>query len=177
MSDRDDLLKLIRELAVVHGKVTLSSGVEADYYVDLRRITLHHQAAPLVGRVMLDLTTDWTFDAVGGLTLGADPVAAAMVHAAGPARQLDAFVVRKTGKAHGLQRRIEGPDTTGRPVLAVEDTSTTGGSVLSAVEALREVGAKIVGVAVIVDRGAGDAVRAAGLDYRAAYTLGELGLS
>jgi orotate phosphoribosyltransferase len=177
MSDRDDLLALIRDLAVVHGRVTLSSGREADYYVDLRRITLHHVAAPLVGRVMLDVTAGWDFDAAGGLTLGADPVGAAILHAAAAAgRSLDAFVVRKQGKAHGLQRRVEGPDVAGRRVLAVEDTSTTGNSVLAAVEALRAAGAEVVGVAVIVDRGAGDAVRAAGLEYRYAYTMADLGL-
>ncbi|MEU5562963.1 MULTISPECIES: orotate phosphoribosyltransferase [Micromonospora] len=177
MGDHDDLRKFITDLAVVHGRVVLSSGIEADWYVDLRRVTLHNQAAPLVGRVMLDLTADWDFDAVGGLTLGADPVAASMLHAAAPTdRPLDAFVVRKAGKAHGLQRRIEGPDVAGRRVLAVEDTSTTGSSVLAAVEALREAGAEVIGVAVIVDRGAGDAVRAAGLPYRAAFTLADLGL-
>jgi orotate phosphoribosyltransferase len=177
MSDRDALLALIRELAVVHGRVTLSSGREADHYVDLRRITLHHEAAPLVGRVMLAVTEGWEYDAAGGLTLGADPVGAAMLHAAAAAgRKLDAFVVRKQGKAHGLQRRVEGPDVAGRRVLAVEDTSTTGNSVLAAVEALREAGAEIAGVAVIVDRGAGDAVRAAGLEYRYAYTMDDLGL-
>ena len=164
--------------AVVHGRVTLSSGKEADYYVDLRRITLSGEAAPLVGRVMLDLTADWSYDAVGGLTLGADPVATAMLHAAaGRGQKLDAFVVRKEGKAHGLQRRIEGPDVAGRRVLAVEDTSTTGGSVLTAVEALRQAGADVVGVAVIVERGAADAVHAAGLDYRAAYMLADLDLT
>ncbi|SCL38308.1 orotate phosphoribosyltransferase [Micromonospora pallida] len=177
MGDRDDLRKFISDLAVVHGRVVLSSGREADWYVDLRRVTLHHQAAPLVGRVLLDLTADWEFDAVGGLTLGADPVGLSMLHAAATVgRPLDAFVVRKQGKAHGLQRRIEGPDVSGRRVLAVEDTSTTGGSVLNAVEALREAGAEVVGVAVIVDRGAGDVVQAAGLAYRAAYTLADLGL-
>ncbi|HEY9475833.1 MAG TPA: orotate phosphoribosyltransferase, partial [Mycobacteriales bacterium] len=158
-SDREALRALITDLAVVRGRVTLSSGAQADYYIDLRRITLHHQAAPLVGRVMLDLTRDWQFDAAGGLTLGADPIAAAMMHAAvDRGRDLDAFVVRKTGKAHGLQRRIEGPDVTGRRVVAVEDTSTTGASVLAAVEALREAGADVVGVALVVDRGAGDAL-------------------
>jgi orotate phosphoribosyltransferase len=178
MGDHDDLRKFITELAVVHGRVVLSSGREADWYVDLRRVTLHHAAAPLVGRVLLDLTADWEFDAVGGLTLGADPVAGAMLHAASAAqRRLDAFVVRKSGKAHGLQRRIEGPDVAGRRVLAVEDTSTTGGSVLTAVEALQEAGAEVVGVAVMVDRGAGDAVRAAGLPYRSAYSLADLGLT
>lgn len=177
MSDREDLRKLIEELAIVRGRVTLSSGMEADWYVDLRRLTLHHEGAPLVGRVMVDLVADWDFDAVGGLTLGADPVASAMLHAAAArGRALDAFVVRKAGKAHGLQRRVEGPDVAGRRVLAVEDTSTTGSSVLTAVEALREVKAEVIGTAVIVDRGAGDAVRSAGLKYRAAYTLADLGL-
>jgi orotate phosphoribosyltransferase len=177
VSERDELLQLIKTDAVVHGKVTLSSGREADYYVDLRRVTLAGQAAPLVGRVMRALTRDLDYEAVGGLTLGADPVAAAMLHAAAAdGEKLDAFVVRKAGKAHGLQRRIEGPDVVGRRVLAVEDTSTTGGSVLTAVEALREAGAEVVGVAVIVERGAADAVAAAGLEYRAAYTLADLGL-
>jgi len=179
MGDRDDLRKFIAELAVVHGRVVLSSGREADWYVDLRRVSLHHAAAPLIGRVMLELTADWDYEAVGGLTLGADPVAAAMLHAAaarGGVRHLDAFVVRKSEKVHGLQRRIEGPDVAGRRVLAVEDTSTTGESVLTAVEALRQAGAVVVGVAVIVDRGAGEAVRAVGLPYRSAYSLADLGL-
>jgi orotate phosphoribosyltransferase len=175
MTARDDLLPLIKELAVVHGRVVLSSGLETDYYIDLRRVTLHHAAAPLVGRAMLDLTADWPYDAAGGLTLGADPIGTAMLHAS--RGRVDAFVVRKAEKQHGLQRRIEGPDVTGRRVLAVEDTSTTGASVLTAVDALREAGAQIVGVAVIVDRGAGPAVRAAGLDYRAIYSLADLGLS
>ena len=133
MSERDDLRKLIHDLAVVWGRVTLSSGAEADYYVDMRRLSLHHAGAPLVGKVMLDLVREWEFDAVGGLTLGADPVAAAMLHEAHQrGRALDAFVVRKEGKAHGLQRRIEGPDVAGRRVLAVEDVNTTGRSLLTA---------------------------------------------
>ena len=178
---RARLLDLVAALAVVRGRVTLSSGGEADYYVDLRRVTLHHEGAPLVGEVMLDLLTDARVDAdaAGGLTLGADPVAAAMLHVArSRGQQLDAFVVRKEGKAHGLQRRIEGPDVAGRRVVAVEDTSTTGGSVLTAVEALREAGADVVAVAVIVDRdtGARARVEAAGLRYLAAFEKAELGL-
>ncbi|WP_165984104.1 orotate phosphoribosyltransferase [Streptomyces sp. YIM 98790] len=174
---RAELLRQIRDKAVVHGRVTLSSGQEADYYVDLRRVTLDGAAAPLVGRVMLELTAGLEYDAVGGLTLGADPVAAAMLHAsAARGERLDAFVVRKAGKTHGLQRRIEGPDVAGRRVLAVEDTSTTGGSVLTAVEALRAAGAEVAGVAVIVERGAAPAVAAAGLPYYAAYQLADLGL-
>ena len=172
------LRQQILEKAVVRGRVTLSSGLEADFYVDLRRVTLDGAAAPLVGAVMRELTSDLDFDAVGGLTLGADPVATAMLHEA--ARQgvaLNAFVVRKEAKQHGLHRRIEGPEVSGLQVLAVEDTSTTGSSVLAAVDALREAGARVVAVAVIVDRGAGPAVQEMGLEYRAAYTLADLGFA
>ena len=179
MTDREQLLSLVRELAVVHGRVTLSSGREADYYVDLRRITLSGAAAPLVGRVMLELTADLDYEAVGGLTMGADPIAAAMLHAAAAqGRRLDAFVVRKEAKAHGLQRRIEGPDVDGRRVLVVEDTSTTGGSPLTALAACREAGAVPVGVATIADRatGAGEKIEAEGVPYRYAYSLEDLGL-
>ncbi|HLU32498.1 MAG TPA: orotate phosphoribosyltransferase [Natronosporangium sp.] len=177
MGDRDELRRFIKDLAVVHGRVVLSSGRTADWYLDLRRITLHHAAAPLVGRVMRELTADWRYDAVGGLTLGADPVATAMLHtAAARGEALDAFVVRKSDKVHGLGRRVEGPDVTGRRVLVVEDTSTTGGSVLSAVEALRSAGADVVGVAAVVDRGASEAMTSAGLAYRSAYTAADLGL-
>lgn len=177
MSARQKLIDEIKNKAVVHGKVILSSGKEADYYVDLRRVTLDSTAGPLVGEVMLDLLQGWEFDAVGGLTLGADPVATAIMHvAAARDRKIDSFVVRKAEKAHGLQRRIEGPDVKGRRVVAVEDTSTTGGSVLTAVDALREAGAIVVGVAVIVERGAEPAIREAGLEYRAAFSLVELGL-
>jgi orotate phosphoribosyltransferase len=177
MSARESLKTEILNKAVVHGKVILSSGKEADYYVDLRRVTLDSVAAPLVGEVMLELTKDLDYEAVGGLTLGADPVATAMMHVAGQkGRKLDSFVVRKAEKAHGLQRRIEGPDVKGKKVLAVEDTSTTGGSVLTAVEALKEAGAIVVAVAVIVERGAAPKVKEAGLEYRAAYQLSDLGL-
>ena len=180
MADRDDLLTLIRDLAVVHGTVTLSSGREADYYVDLRRITLSGLAAPLVGRVMLELTKDLTYDAIGGLTMGADPVAAAMLHAAAAqGRELDAFVVRKQAKAHGLQRQVEGPEISGRRVLVLEDTSTTGGSPLAALQAVRDAGATAVGVAVIADRatGAAQKIEAEGVPYLFAYSLADLGLA
>lgn len=185
LADRRSVLAgLVAEQAVVPGRVTLASGREADYYVDLRRVTLSARAAPLVGDVMLDLVDDLAadpgVDAVGGLTMGADPVAVAMLHAAARrGRSLDAFVVRKSTKDHGLQRRIEGPSVAGRRVVAVEDTSTTGGSVLIAVEALREAGADVVAVAVLVDRatGAAERITAQGLEYRAAYGLADLGLS
>lgn len=176
------LIELIKELAVVHGRVTLSSGLEADYYVDLRRATLHHEAAPLIGKVMLDLfdangVTD--FDAVGGLTMGADPVATAVLHqAAARGRAIDAFVVRKQAKAHGMGRQVEGPEVSGRRVIVVEDTSTTGGSPLTAAQALEAAGAHVVAVATVVDRdtGAQKVIEDAGYRYLTAVTLDDLGL-
>ncbi|MDN5790205.1 MAG: orotate phosphoribosyltransferase [Micrococcales bacterium] len=177
---RARLLEIIKGRAIVHGRVTLSSGREADYYVDLRRISLDGEAAPLVGIVMRELTKDLSYAAVGGLTLGADPVATSMLHAAAAGgERLDAFVVRKTGKAHGLQQRVEGPAITGRDVLVVEDTTTTGASPLEALAAVREVGARPVAVATIADRatGAGEVIRAAGVEYRYVYSLAELGLA
>lgn len=171
-----DLAALVRELSVVFGRVTLSSGKEADYYVDLRRATLNHAAAPLIGRLMRRLTEDWGYACVGGLTMGADPVACAVMHA--PGRPIDAFVVRKSVKSHGMQRLIEGADIAGKPVLIVEDTSTTGGSALTAVRAARDAGARVVGVACVVDRatGAAEAIRAEGLPYRAILGLADLHL-
>ncbi|GAA1188686.1 orotate phosphoribosyltransferase [Brevibacterium paucivorans] len=180
---KSQLLALIDELAVVRGKVTLSSGKEADYYLDLRRITLDHRSAPLVGDVMLDLFEEHgllnDLDAAGGLTMGADPVGTAIMHASVQRNTpVDAFVVRKQAKEHGMGRRVEGPDVKGKRVIAVEDTSTTGGSVLTAVEALREAGANVVAVAVVMDRGTGakERVEAEGLPYLIALSSADLGL-
>lgn len=180
---KSQLLALIDELAVVRGKVTLSSGKEADYYLDLRRITLDHRSAPLVGDVMLDLFEEHgllnDLDAAGGLTMGADPVGTAIMHASVQRNTpVDAFVVRKQAKEHGMGRRVEGPDVKGKRVIAVEDTSTTGGSVLTAVEALREAGANVVAVAVVMDRGTGakERVEAEGLPYFIALSSADLGL-
>ena len=177
MSDRDELLAGIKARAVIYGDFILSSGRHSSSYVDLRRVLLDGRLAPLAGRVLLNATADLAYEAVGGLTLGADPVACAMMHAAASrGTPLDAFVVRKAEKTHGTQRRIEGPDVAGRRVLAVEDTSTTGASVLTAVDALQEAGAEVVGVAVLVERGARPRVLDRGLPYRAVYELAELGL-
>lgn len=177
VSDREELLAGIKAKGIVHGDFALSSGQRASSYVDLRRVTLDGRLAPLVGRVLLNATADLSYDAVGGLTLGADPVATAMLHAAANrSTPIDAFVVRKSEKTHGLQRRIEGPDVQGRRVLALEDTSTTGDSVLTAVDCLEEAGAEVAGVAVIVDRGARQKILDRGLPYIAVYELAELGL-
>ena len=179
-ADRQRLIALIADEAVFHGDFTLSSGKQANYYVDMRKLTLDHRAAPAIGRIMLDLIADIPHVAsVGGLTLGADPIANAILHESVHAgRPLDAFVVRKEPKDHGRGRQIEGADVSGKRVVVVEDTSTTGQSALKAVEALRREGAEVVAVAVIVDRatGAQAAVEAAGLEWRAAIGLADLGL-
>ena len=176
-SARAELVQLVQQLSVVRGRVVLSSGKESDYYVDLRRATLHHRASRLIGSLMRELTADWDHVAVGGLTLGADPVATAIMHADG--RPIDAFVVRKSAKTHGMQRLIEGFDVAGQRVLVVEDTSTTGASPLTAVQAVREAGGEVVGVATVVDRatGAAEVIEAEGLLYRSVLGLEDLGLA
>lgn len=180
--DKPRLVELIKELAVVHGKVTLSSGIEADYYVDLRRATLHHEAAPLIGKVMLDLIDSANLghlDAVGGLTMGADPVATAILHqASARGRVLNAFVVRKQAKQHGMGRQVEGPDVNGKNVVVLEDTSTTGASPLTAAEALVNAGANVLAIATVVDRntGAKEAIESKGFRYYSAISLSDLGL-
>lgn len=172
--ERERLLDLIKQFGVVHGRVTLSSGIEADWYIDLRRITLHREAAPLVGSLLAELTSDWDYEAVGGLTLGADPVACAVLHASGG--RVDGFLVRKAQKAHGMQQQIEGPDVSGRRVLIVEDVSTTGSSPLAAARAAEAAGAVVAGVAMIADRGGAAVIREAGYECRCLYTLADLGL-
>ncbi len=179
-ADRQALIRLISDEAVFHGDFTLSSGKKATYYVDMRKLTLDHRAAPAIGRLVLDLVKDLDgVVAVGGLTLGADPIANAVMHESVHAgRPLDAFVVRKEPKDHGRGRQIEGADVAGKRVVVVEDTSTTGQSALKAVEALRREGAEVVAVAVIVDRktGAQAAIEAEGLQWLASIDLDDLGL-
>jgi len=178
---KQQLIDFISADAVFHGDFTLTSGKKATYYVDLRRVSLDHRVAPLIGQVMLDLIAEVPeVSAVGGLTMGADPIAAAVMHQ-GAARGLsyDAFVVRKEPKDHGRGRQVEGPDLTGKRVIVLEDTSTTGGSPLAAIEALLKVGAEIAAVAVVVDRntGARERIEAAGYPYLSAIGLGDLGLA
>lgn len=178
---RAQLIELITQEAVFHGDFTLTSGKKATYYIDLRKLSLDHRAAPLIGQVMIDLIGDIDgVVAVGGLTMGADPIASAVLHQ-GVARgtTYDAFVVRKEPKDHGRGRQVEGPDLNGKRVVVLEDTSTTGGSPLKAIEALEKVGADVVAVAVVVDR-ATDAratIESAGYEYRYAIGLDDLGLT
>ncbi|MFM6974344.1 MAG: orotate phosphoribosyltransferase [Agromyces sp.] len=177
---KQQLIEYISTEAVFHGDFTLTSGKRATYYVDLRKVSLDHRVAPLIGQVMLDVIAEFPdVSAVGGLTMGADPIATAILHQ-GAARGLayDAFVVRKEPKDHGRGKQVEGPDLAGKRVIVVEDTSTTGGSPIKAMEALQRVGAEVVAVAVVVDRGTGarDVIEAAGVPYRFAIGLDDLGL-
>jgi len=177
---RTRLAQLIRDNAVFFGDFTLTSGAKATYYIDLRKVSLDHRVAPLIGEVMVDLIADIPdISAVGGLTMGADPIAAAVLHRGVIAgKSYDAFVVRKEPKDHGRGKQVEGPDLDGKRVIVLEDTSTTGGSPLAAATALEKVGAIVVAVAVVVDRntGAREAIEAAGYQYVAALGLDELGL-
>jgi len=177
---KQQLIDFISADAVFHGDFTLTSGKKASYYVDLRKVSLDHRVAPLIGQVMLDVIADVAdVSAVGGMTMGADPIATAILHQ-GAARGLsyDAFVVRKEPKDHGRGRQVEGPDLEGKRVIVVEDTSTTGGSPLKAAHALEKVGAIIAGVAVVVDRatGAQQIIEDAGYPYFSAIGLADLGL-
>lgn len=178
---RKQLIEYIKTFAVFHGDFTLASGKQASYYVDLRKVSLDHRVAPLIGRVMLELISDIPdVVAVGGLTMGADPIASAIMHqAAFQGKSYDAFVVRKEPKDHGRGKQVEGPDISGKRVIVVEDTSTTGGSPLKAIEAVERAGGIVAAVAVVVDRatGAQQVINDAGYDYRYAISLEDLGLS
>lgn len=178
---REQLIAYISSDAVFHGDFTLTSGKKASYYVDLRKVSLDHRVAPLIGKVMLDLIAEvQDVQAVGGLTMGADPIASAVLHQGAIAgKNYDAFVVRKEPKDHGRGKQVEGPDVSGKRVIVLEDTSTTGGSPLKAIEALKKAGAIVAAVAVVVDRntGAKERIEAAGYPYYAALSLDDLGLS
>lgn len=177
---RNQLIKLISDEAVFHGDFTLTSGAKANYYIDLRKLSLDHRAAPLIGQVLIDLIREFEPDAVGGLTMGADPLANAVLHQSVVAGEpLNAFVVRKEPKDHGRGRQIEGPDVSGKRVVVLEDTSTTGGSPLAAAAALERAGAQVLAVCTIVDRatGAKERIEAAGYPYRAVIGLEDLGLN
>lgn len=174
---REALLAELREHALVIGKVTLSSGAEAEYYVDVKRAILRPEGFKAVGALIAAEATDRGAEAVGGLTMGADPLASAAI--GDPAGgDLVAFFVRKERKEHGLQRWIEGPILDpGTKCLVVEDVVTTGGSTVKAIERIREEGHEIVGVVSVLDRlaGGGEAIEAAAqAPYTPLFTIDDL---
>jgi len=179
--DRSALLELLANIAFERRQVTLSSGRQADYYLDCRRVTLHPEGARLCGRVMYDLYRGEVprIEAVGGPTLGADPlVTSFMLRALEQGEPLPGFLVRKEAKAHGTASRIEGlwGVRNGAAVLLVEDVLTTGGSLLQALEAVRERGLDAVAAMVLVDReeGGRQALADKGLPVVAAFRASEV---
>jgi len=181
MSDRDPraaLLEELREHALVIGEVTLSSGRTASYYVDAKRALLRPPAFNALGRLVAKRAAELSATAVGGMTMGADPIACAALAAAGADSELLAFFVRKERKEHGLQRWIEGPVLEpGTACLVVEDVVTTGGSTVTAIERIGEEGLEIRGTLAVVDRLAGgaEAIEAAGgAPYEPLVTIDEL---
>jgi orotate phosphoribosyltransferase len=172
---REVLVRELREHALVIGEVTLTSGARAEYYVDAKRAILLPQGFAALGELLAAQISLWGGTAVGGMTMGADPVACAALAGGACAK---AFFVRKETKAHGLQRRIEGPELLGEDrCVVVEDVVTTGGSTLAAIEALQDEGCTICGVVSVLDRlaGGGEAIeRAAGAPYVALATIDDI---
>jgi orotate phosphoribosyltransferase len=172
---RERLIDELREHALVIGAVTLTSGARAEYYVDAKRAILRPSGFAALGVLVARHVSDWEATAVGGMTMGADPVACAALAGGTGAK---AFFVRKEAKAHGLQRRIEGPSLMPEDrCVVVEDVVTTGGSTLAAIQALHDAGREICGVISVLDRlaGAGAAIeRAAGAPYVALTTIDDI---
>ena len=174
---RSRLLELIRRQAVRFGQVQLSKAGQSDYYIDCRRVTTHPEGAFLVGEVILDMLEDQAVDAIGGPTLGADPIVGAVCYASHCRnRPLPGFIVRKEAKKHGLQKMIEGHLAPGDRAVVVEDVLTSGGSVLEAIGHIEEAGAKVVRVIGIVDRrqGAREAIEGRGYRFTPIFTRDDL---
>ena len=174
---RARLRDLLRQRAIRHGDFTLASGRKSTYYVDGRLVTLHHEGAWLVARVILDLLLREGVEAsaIGGLTMGADPIAgavAAVSHIEG--RPLGAFIVRKEAKGHGTGKRVEGDLHAGDRVVVVDDVITTAGSTLQAIRAVEELGCKVAAVVCVIDRQEGGAEALAGYRFHPLFTIGEL---
>lgn len=177
--DRERLKSLLCERSLEVGDFVLSSGSRSRYYVDCRRTTMHAEGQARVGRVGLELlrASGLRPDSIGGLTMGADPVAYAIAHAGWLAGQpVNAFSVRKRTKEHGTGRRIEGCFETGHQVVVIEDAITTGGSALEACTAVKAEGGEVVGVLAIVDRESGgrEAIEKAGYRVISMFRISEL---
>lgn len=176
---RNKLLVLIKENALKFGEITLSSGAKSNYYIDARMVTLDAEGAYLVAKIILGLIEDIKVDAIGGPSIGADPIVSA-VSALGflEGKPVKAFIVRKEPKKHGTQKWIEGPLKKGDKVVIVDDVVTTGSSILKAIEKTQEHGCKIVKVISIVDRNSklNDLIKQKGYSYEPIFNLEDLGI-
>ncbi|OGC21504.1 orotate phosphoribosyltransferase [candidate division WOR-1 bacterium RIFOXYB2_FULL_42_35] len=168
---KEQLKKLLFETgAVKTGDFTLSSGKKSNFYVDCRKVTLHPQGAKLIGKIILEKIKDLKVDAIGGLTLGADPITSAVVTLG----NVPGFIVRKKAKEHGTQQKIEGIIEKGFDVVIVEDVATTGASALQAIEAVEAFGAKVIKVISVVDREEGAAEALKNYDFEPIVKKSEL---
>ena len=182
MTDREALESLLRERSISYGDFVLASGARSSYYIDARKTTMSAEGLRLIGQVGLALIRDagWRPAAVGGLTLGADPIAYAIARASTDSPPvIDAFTVRKAAKEHGLQRRVEGNFEPGSEVVVVEDVITSGTSALEAIDAIQAAGGRVVGVLGVVDREQGGraAIESAGLEVVVITTTTALGVT
>ena len=178
--DRERLKTILRTRSVKRGDFVLASGERSNVYVDVRLTALRAEATPLIGRVFVGKMRErgWAPYAVGGLTMGADPIVTAVSREGLEyGLEINGFLVRKEAKKHGRQQYLEGlPDTDGHEVVVVEDVCTTGGSALKAIERAREAGLKVIGAICLVDReqGGGEAIEAAGCPFERIFTMAEL---
>lgn len=175
---KEELLKLIKEKAVIKGQRKLASGKISNYYIDGKQITLDPQGILIAAKIILHMAQTVNADAVGGPTLGADPISSAVaLLSSNSGNPIKAFIVRKEAKDHGTQKMIEGPAlAAGDKVVMVEDVITTGGSVLKAIQEVEKCGAKVVKVVCLVDRNEGAAETLASYNYSPIFDLRELGL-
>jgi len=180
MDNRQRLMDLVRDRALKFGDFTLASGRKAKYYLDGKQVTLHSEGLQLVSAGLLELLADVPFDAIGGMSIGADPIIGGVLAVAGAqGRQMQGFLVRKEAKGHGTQRYIEGPVQPGSRVVIVDDVVTTGGSSLQAIDRIQEFGCEVVQVVAIIDRLEGGAANfaARGLPFRSLLSITDFGLS
>lgn len=179
VTNKGTLIDLVKTHALQFGEFTLASGQKSNYYIDCRNVTLLAAGAAQIGEAILELMADEPFDAVGGLTMGADPILAAVLTVAGQrGRDLRGFIVRKEAKGHGTGKLVEGPLRKGDRVVVVEDVATTGGSIFKAIEAVEAAGGHVIRVVTVLDRlaGAADAFAQRGYRFTPLLTIRDLGL-
>lgn len=178
-SNKAELIELFRQRALKFGDFTLASGKKAKYYLDGKQVTLHAQGLKLVSAGFLELLSDLNYDAVGGMSIGADPIVGGMITLAAESQpDLRGFLVRKESKGHGTNKYVEGPVEPGMKVVIVEDVVTTGGSALLSVDRIQEFGCEVVCVAGIIDRLEGGAAnfQARNLEHRTLLTIRDFGI-
>ncbi len=179
MSQREQLIELLRERALKFGDFTLASGRKASYYLDGKQITLHAHGLRTISQAFLELISDLQYDAIGGMSIGADPIVGGMLAIAAEKNpEMVGFMIRKESKGHGTNRYVEGPVTPGMKVVIVEDVVTTGGSALQAVDRIQDFGCEVICVTGIIDRmeGAAENFARRNLEHRTLLTIKDFGI-